>query len=202
MLSNFATNFLMPQAFPPELRERLLRLAKRNSFSWTGRIRYLDFCKQIFDLEALPSTDSRYDTALSDMWQHTLNNDDWDEDYILDDARFSPLKMTDDQFGSFIRLALGIDAHTEEELEAFGKVIKPVVSAFGKTLVRRNEYGIFEGLDIRDGRSGANNQGRAHSANPAALEHAGLHFRSQPEIQLFDELVKAWLSLGPPARLC
>jgi hypothetical protein len=91
----------MSQPFPPELRERLLRLAKRNRFSWTARISYVDFYKQIFDLEALPSTDNRYDTALGDMWQHTINNDDWDDDYILDDARFSPLEMTDDQFGKF-----------------------------------------------------------------------------------------------------
>lgn len=30
----------------------------------------------------------------------------------------APLKMAVEQFGKFIRLAFGIDAHTEEELEA------------------------------------------------------------------------------------
>jgi AbiJ N-terminal domain 3 len=132
LLADSAVQISIPQAFPPELRERLLRLAKRNRFSWTARISYVDFYKQILDLEALPSTDSRHDSALGDMWQHTMNNDDWDEDYILDDARFSPLKMTDDQFGKLIRLAFGIDAHTEEELEAFGTIIKPVVECLAK----------------------------------------------------------------------
>lgn len=187
----------MAVSYPSELRERLLRHAKRAGFRWTGSLPYLDFFSQILDLEKLPSSDSRFEDAHSDMWQHTVNNDDWDEQNILADARFDPMRMNDETFGTFLRMALSIDGHTEEELESFGQKIKPIVSAFSKTLVRRMEYGIFEGLDIREGRAEVTNQGRGHSRNPAALEHAGLLFRSQPEIQLFDALVEAGFLLAP-----
>jgi hypothetical protein len=42
-----------------------------------------------------------------------------------------------------------------------------------------------------------NNQGRAHSQNPAPLEHGGLQFRSQAEIELFRALLKAGYLMAP-----
>ncbi|MBD1889323.1 hypothetical protein [Coleofasciculus sp. FACHB-SPT9] len=44
---------------------------------------------------------------------------------------------------------------------------------------------------------GVTNQGRAHSANPAAIEHEGLLFRSQPEVQLFIALRDTGLPVMP-----
>jgi hypothetical protein len=72
------------------------------------------------------------------MWQHTVNNDDRDEQNILADARFDPMRMNDETFGTFLRMALSIDGHTEEELESFGQKIKPIVSAFSVIRVPAN----------------------------------------------------------------
>lgn len=44
---------------------------------------------------------------------------------------------------------------------------------------------------------GVTNQGRAHSANPAAIEYEGLLFRSQPEVLLFVALRDTGLPVMP-----
>lgn len=44
-----------------------------------GRLNEVEFWERIFNLEKLPSTDSRYPDMKSDLWQHRVNNDDWDD---------------------------------------------------------------------------------------------------------------------------
>ena len=46
------------------------------------------FLGRLFDLDSLPSTDSRFDTARGDIWQHTVNNYDWEGIWIKEDNRF------------------------------------------------------------------------------------------------------------------
>lgn len=43
----------------------------------------------------------------------------------------------------------------------------------------------------------ATNQGRAHSKNPASLEHDGLLFRSKPEVYLYDALKATGVPFAP-----
>ncbi len=43
-----------------------------------GRLNERDFLARIYDLENMPSTDSRFSNAIDDIWQHTVNNDDWE----------------------------------------------------------------------------------------------------------------------------
>lgn len=38
----------------------------------------LSFLERIWDLDSMPSTDSRYETARGDISQHLVNNHDWD----------------------------------------------------------------------------------------------------------------------------
>jgi AbiJ-like protein len=73
--------------FPVELRYALLHVASRNGQSWTGKTLLSDFFGSIFDLKSLPSQDTRFQDAAGDMWQHTENNDDWSEEYVLSDER-------------------------------------------------------------------------------------------------------------------
>jgi len=49
----------------------------------------------------------------------------------------------------------------------------------------------------RTGEGAATNQGRAHSANLASLEHDGLRFRSQPEILLYKALKSTGVPFAP-----
>jgi hypothetical protein len=46
------------------------------------------FLGRLFSLDTLPSTDSRFRNARSDIYQHTVNNNDWDGLWVKEDNRF------------------------------------------------------------------------------------------------------------------
>jgi hypothetical protein len=60
-----------------------------SSINMYGRLSELEFLTRLYDLDALPSYDSRFKTARQDISQHTLANEDWDGDWILHDDRFA-----------------------------------------------------------------------------------------------------------------
>ena len=43
----------------------------------------INFISEIWDLRRMPSEDSRYADAEGDFYQHLINNDDWDIDYVF-----------------------------------------------------------------------------------------------------------------------
>jgi hypothetical protein len=64
---------------------------------WKGRLEEPDFLARIYDLDTMPSTDSRYKTAAGDIWQHRVNNpQDWPDDWVFTDSRFG-LQHGDDE---------------------------------------------------------------------------------------------------------
>ena len=36
----------------------------------------------------MPSTDKRFDNADADIWQHRINNSDWEDNWVFYDERF------------------------------------------------------------------------------------------------------------------
>lgn len=42
-----------------------------------------EFLKSIWDISTMPSEDSRYPNASGDIYQHMINNDDWDLEYLF-----------------------------------------------------------------------------------------------------------------------
>jgi hypothetical protein len=55
---------------------------------WWGRLDEVGFLSRLYDLEHLPSTDARFQTASGDIRQHRFNNDDWEDDWVFHDSRF------------------------------------------------------------------------------------------------------------------
>lgn len=55
-------------------------LANHNIF---GDVELMEFLSMIWDLENMPSEDSRYDNAYGDIYQHVIRNEDYDERYLL-----------------------------------------------------------------------------------------------------------------------
>ena len=47
------------------------------TYNYYGRLEEIDFLKRLYDLERMPSFDSRFANAEQDIWQHTVNNDDY-----------------------------------------------------------------------------------------------------------------------------
>lgn len=70
-------------------------------FYFYGTESETSFLERIVDLSQLPSTDSRFDNMIGDIWQHTENNDDWEIDWIFTDERLD-LKHNDQLFKEFL----------------------------------------------------------------------------------------------------
>lgn len=70
--------------------------------NWCGRLEEPEFLSRLFDLDSLPSTDARFDNARGDIWQHRVNNFDWDDDWLFYDSRFSLMNGDDEVFLRFL----------------------------------------------------------------------------------------------------
>jgi hypothetical protein len=81
-----------------ELVDRIL-LADPSFFP--GRFGLLTFLKRVWPLTQMSSTDSRFKDAEGDIWQHTVNNDDWTMHDLLVD-RLDILNAPDQRFGRFL----------------------------------------------------------------------------------------------------
>ena len=72
------------------------------NFIYNGRLEESDFLSRIFTLEAMPTSDSRFENVAGDIWQHRVNNDDWPDNWIFTDSRFNLSKCDDSVFLQFI----------------------------------------------------------------------------------------------------
>lgn len=63
----------------------------------------IGFLRRIFPLSQMPSTDGRFKDAEGDIWQHMVNNDDWDESYLLW-QRLKLGEIPDEQFSLFLEV--------------------------------------------------------------------------------------------------
>lgn len=72
------------------------------NISWNGRLEETDFLSRLYDLSKIPSTDSRYKDANGDIWQHRVNNYDWDDNWIFSDDRFNLQHCDDASFLLFL----------------------------------------------------------------------------------------------------
>lgn len=69
---------------------------------FAGDMNPVDFLNRIFTLKELPSSDSRFKDAEGDIWQHTINNDDWEMNWVFQDSRFNLLEIADVTFLRFL----------------------------------------------------------------------------------------------------
>ncbi len=76
---------------------------------------YLPFIETIWAIDDMPSEDNRFNTARGDIIQHTLNNDDWDDEYLF----IERLKLfeNDNIFKKFIETIMNpVFRESEEEI--------------------------------------------------------------------------------------
>jgi len=84
-------------------RQNIIDGLKIDQVAWSGRLEEVEFLQRLYDLESLPSYDSRFKDAAGDIWQHRVNNPtDWPDDWIYDDERFSLLQGPTDVFLRFL----------------------------------------------------------------------------------------------------
>ena len=73
------------------------------TWQWYGRLDEVSFLSRLFDLEALPSRDSRHKDMGGDIWQHRIMNpEDWSDDWVFSDGRLDLLHGPDEVFLRFL----------------------------------------------------------------------------------------------------
>ncbi len=70
-----------------------------------GRLNEVEFFSRLFDLKALPTRDYRtheFPDMAADLWQHRVNNADWDDGWWWTDDRLALLHAPDEAFLRFL----------------------------------------------------------------------------------------------------
>lgn len=71
----------------------ILTLGRNNcEFYYHGRLSEISFLSRITNLEDLSSNDSRFNNMTEDIRQHTVNNNDWEVDWVFYDDRLKLLR--------------------------------------------------------------------------------------------------------------
>lgn len=69
--------------------------------AFPGHFGLIPFLKRVWPLTQMSSTDSRFNDAEGDIWQHMVNNDDWTMHDLLV-SRLKVLEIPDQKFGRFL----------------------------------------------------------------------------------------------------
>ena len=122
-----------------------LLLDKEQTFH--GKLDMISFLKRVWPLESMPSQDSRFENAEGDIWQHTVNNYDYDESELLY-RRLRINEVPDRQFVRFLETCMSPvvarDPKRIEELAALfntylrndGFVAQPSGQVSGRTIYK------------------------------------------------------------------
>lgn len=89
-------------SLPKRVRTNIVDGLRLEDLAWYGKLDEVEFLSRLFDLQQLPSTDGRYTDAARDIWQHRVNNDDWERDWVFSDDRFNLLDGPAEQFLRFL----------------------------------------------------------------------------------------------------
>jgi hypothetical protein len=120
--------------------------------NWCGRLEESGFLSRIYDLSAMPSTDPRFADAAGDIWQHRVNNFDWDDDWIFYDSRFNLAHGDDETFLRFLCETLHPVVRSDPtEVERILQMFNQYLQNDGFQLVEKTRMSgrpIFVGRDI------------------------------------------------------
>jgi hypothetical protein len=86
-----------------------------NNLWYHGNSTEPDFLARLFNLKSLPSKDYRYTNAYDDIYQHMVNNTDWDNDWLYNDPRINLSYCDDDTYLRFLALTLHPRVRTDAD---------------------------------------------------------------------------------------
>ncbi|MDZ8202696.1 abortive infection family protein [Microbacterium sp. SSW1-59] len=119
------------------VRNNLFDWLSLSEYNWSGRMEHPDFLARLYDLDSLPSTDSRYRNAAGDIAQHMVRNYDWEDDWVFGDARFNLRGGSDENFLNFLAATVHPIVRTHADDAA------AMVEAYNATL-RRDNFELYE----------------------------------------------------------
>jgi len=83
-------------------RRAIVDFLSSSAIHWAGRLQEDDFLARLYDLSSMRSTDHRMSNAASDIYQHRVNWQDWEDDWVFYDTRFNLLRAPDGEFLRFL----------------------------------------------------------------------------------------------------
>ncbi len=118
--------------------------------NWAGRLDEPDFLARIFDLEQMPSLDSRFESVKGDIWQHRINNPtDWDDDWVFTDDRFDLLRGDDEIFLRFLcEMIHPVVRSNQQESESLHQLFNEFLAVDGYEIIERSRisgYPVYSG---------------------------------------------------------
>lgn len=160
-LMNFFKNLNETKESITEItRKDILDALRLGNMWYSGECSELDFFKRVFNLDDIPSNDSRFKTFEGDYIQHTVNNYDWDDYCFFSDSRFDLLHTSDDIFTKFLCETLHPIIRPKQEdvknlLEMYNKHLQNdgweiyvYTKISGKPIFRARKIGV--GVEIRE----------------------------------------------------
>lgn len=98
--------------------------------SWAGNLSEPEFLGRLYDLGALPSTDTRYRDEFGDIHKHRVNNYDWEDGWVFSDTRFNLSHGEDSTVLAFLAemlhpLVRPDEAEVATLLTAFNEALSP-----------------------------------------------------------------------------
>lgn len=105
-------------------------------YPYYGRLGELEFLERIYDLDSMPSSDSRYINAREDIIQHTINNDDYPYCWVFQDSRFQLMDGPDEIILRF--LCEVFHPFVRDENMEWEKILQRV-----NELIRADEYELY-----------------------------------------------------------
>jgi hypothetical protein len=135
---------------------------------WWGDIDEVAFLSRLYDLEALPSTDTRHPDAKGDITRHRVGNWDWEEDWVFSDERFGLEDGPDENFLRFLVETVHPEVRTNpEEVRRIVKEINSHLARDGWELIPLRE---LSGYPVFGWRARAKSSVQAPEGFPLELE--------------------------------
>ena len=72
------------------------------TYPYFGRLDEIEFLNRLYDLKSMESLDSRFSNAEGDIWQHTVNNNDYPFCWVFEDDRLQLKNGSDEIYLKFI----------------------------------------------------------------------------------------------------
>ncbi|HHH75830.1 MAG TPA: hypothetical protein ENL03_02245, partial [Phycisphaerae bacterium] len=105
--------------------------------NWAGSLEEPEFLSRLYDLTAMPSTDNRFRDAAGDIWQHRVNNYDWEAHWVFYDRRFNLINGDDEVLLKFLA-------------ETVHPVVRSDVPESKKLVQLYNRYLTADGFEITE----------------------------------------------------
>jgi hypothetical protein len=106
-------------------------------YPYCGRLNEIEFIEKLYPLDKMSSSDTRFKNAKEDIWQHTINNNDWESGWIFEDSRFELLRGSDLVVLNFLCAVFHPENRNEKGYwkEYLGKI---------NNLIRTDGYELYE----------------------------------------------------------